>query len=442
MQTWKRGLSLALALLLTAGLAACAKEPEPEGRPMAGISSQEKPNEEATAPETPPEPEEPEEPEGLTGQWRQVDADPDGMYYVANIDEDSIEVFRVKDGTPLCALFWSGTFTAPDTLEDTHTWESEANSERAESALLASSDMRKRFTYEDGKLSFPTTYLDTITTIQLEKDKWMPRPVTTADKIENISYFPTVAGGIEFSLPTYYSECGRASNATTSSAFWASTCEAEPVAEIVIRVAVLDISGEELNEFTEVVTKVGYCYRYDIENIIISGMEDITVAGYDVIKHTCIVPGGNLNREAWIFNPDTKELIWVLIELDDNFKKSECDYWGDFDRILETAVLADTTSSAPAPVTPAPASGIRPEFKEMLDSYEAFFDSYIEFMEKYETSDNSAAMMADYMDFMSQYFDTLEKMEALGDEEMSDEEAAYYTEVNLRISQKLLAAAQ
>ncbi len=95
----------------------------------------------------------------------------------------------------------------------------------------------------------------------------------------------------------------------------------------------------------------------------------------------------------------------------------------------------------PAPED-TPAAGIRPEFKELLDSYEAFFDSYAEFMQKYKESGNSAAMLTDYLDFMNQYLDMSEKLNALGEEEMNDEEAAYYLEVTLRISQKLLEVAQ
>ena len=38
--------------------------------------------------------------------------------------------------------------------------------------------------------------------------------------------------------------------------------------------------------------------------------------------------------------------------------------------------------------------------------------------------------------------DLSEKLNALGEEEMNDEEAAYYLEVTLRISQRLLKAAQ
>ena len=92
------------------------------------------------------------------------------------------------------------------------------------------------------------------------------------------------------------------------------------------------------------------------------------------------------------------------------------------------------------PAGSEPAEGIRPEFKEAMDSYEAFFDEYIAFMKAYSESGNSLAMMDDYLSYMQKYVDMTAKLEALGDGSMSDEEMLYYTEVMLRISQKLTDA--
>ncbi len=88
----------------------------------------------------------------------------------------------------------------------------------------------------------------------------------------------------------------------------------------------------------------------------------------------------------------------------------------------------------------APAEGIRPEFREAMDSYEAFFDEYIAFMKAYSESGNSLEMMDDYLSYMQKYVDMTAKLEALDDGSMSDEEMLYYTEVMLRISQKLTDA--
>ncbi len=87
-------------------------------------------------------------------------------------------------------------------------------------------------------------------------------------------------------------------------------------------------------------------------------------------------------------------------------------------------------------------SDIRPEFKEAMDSYEAFFDEYVEFMQKYQESDDATSMLTDYANYMSQYAETMEKLGELEDENMTTAEAAYYLEVTTRINQKILEVAQ
>ena len=62
-------------------------------------------------------------------------------------------------------------------------------------------------------------------------------------------------------------------------------------------------------------------------------------------------------------------------------------------------------------------------------------------MKKFSSSDSTAELMLEYATFMAKYADTMNKMDKLGDEDLSDEELAYYIEVTARIEQKLLAVA-
>ncbi len=82
-------------------------------------------------------------------------------------------------------------------------------------------------------------------------------------------------------------------------------------------------------------------------------------------------------------------------------------------------------------------SDISPEFKKMMDSYEAFFDEYVEFMKKYKNSSNTAAMMTDYAEYMTKYADYMKKLDEVDEDELTTAEVAYYTEVNARIMKKL-----
>lgn len=81
--------------------------------------------------------------------------------------------------------------------------------------------------------------------------------------------------------------------------------------------------------------------------------------------------------------------------------------------------------------------GIRADFKEAIDSYEAFFDEYVVFMKKYKESPNATDMLADYSSYITKYADMMSKIEALQTDDLSTAELAYYADVLGRINQKL-----
>ena len=66
------------------------------------------------------------------------------------------------------------------------------------------------------------------------------------------------------------------------------------------------------------------------------------------------------------------------------------------------------------------------------------------FMKEYENAsqDDVLGMMDEYTDYLKQYTETMSKMEALDDGDLSTEEALYYAEVTNRISKKLIEVAQ
>lgn len=109
---------------------------------------------------------------------------------------------------------------------------------------------------------------------------------------------------------------------------------------------------------------------------------------------------------------------------------------------VETEAPETNAPETEAPETAAPekSAGIRPEFKEMMDSYEEFFDEYIAFMEKYDDADNPMELMADYLKYLTEYSEMLEKMEDVDQSELSDEELKYYIDVTARIEKKLIDA--
>ena len=81
---------------------------------------------------------------------------------------------------------------------------------------------------------------------------------------------------------------------------------------------------------------------------------------------------------------------------------------------------------------------IRPEIKEAIDSYESFMNEYVEFMKKYESSNDVASLAAQYTEFASKYADVESKFDALENDDLNDAETTYYIEVQTRINNKLL----
>lgn len=107
-----------------------------------------------------------------------------------------------------------------------------------------------------------------------------------------------------------------------------------------------------------------------------------------------------------------------------------------------------TESSAPAEEATDTSSdeqtdstGIRPEVKEFLDSYESFMNEYADFMEKYNNSSDVASMMKDYTTYMTKYADFTQKYEDLGDDDLNDEELKYYVDVQSRVTKRLIDVA-
>lgn len=82
--------------------------------------------------------------------------------------------------------------------------------------------------------------------------------------------------------------------------------------------------------------------------------------------------------------------------------------------------------------------GVDPDLKAFLDEYEAFMYDYIEFMDKYENSDDVISMLNDYTKMMTKYAEFAEALEEYDEDEMSAADAAYYLEVTNRVNQKML----
>ena len=60
---------------------------------------------------------------------------------------------------------------APEIAEEPYTWDSVNDKEKTDSAILASGDDTKTFTYKDGQLSYSVSAMGNTQTVRLEKQE-------------------------------------------------------------------------------------------------------------------------------------------------------------------------------------------------------------------------------------------------------------------------------
>lgn len=105
-----------------------------------------------------------------------------------------------------------------------------------------------------------------------------------------------------------------------------------------------------------------------------------------------------------------------------------------------TAAAADADAAARAAVQNGDYSLVNPDFKATMDEYEAFYDGYINFMKTYNATDDVAALMTSYLDWMSRLATWSEKIDAIDEDSLSAADDAYFLLVTLRIEKKSLEA--
>lgn len=145
---------------------------------------------------------------------------------------------------------------------------------------------------------------------------------------------------------------------------------------------------------------------------------------------------GKTGKCTHVVFPSEKDNKWIYVSL---YVSDDADfsYSADFMKMIKAIKKNDGTISE-GNTSSSALKGIRPEFKKTMDSYEAFFEKYIDIIKRYQANPSDLSLMMDYFEYLEKYSDAIEKLDALGDEDMSTEETVYYTKTMLRIKQKLL----
>jgi len=121
------------------------------------------------------------------------------------IDDGTIEIYwQIEDGTT--SLYWAGTYDAPTSAANEYTWESVNDKSRTETALLASGDDTKTFTYKDGVISYSVSIMGVTTTVELERSDDVNIKVQKAVPMDDILPLELIDSGyaVKKGFSAYY----------------------------------------------------------------------------------------------------------------------------------------------------------------------------------------------------------------------------------------------
>lgn len=104
----------------------------------------------------------------------------------------------------------------------------------------------------------------------------------------------------------------------------------------------------------------------------------------------------------------------------------------------ETDAPVEEASEEAKETTTNLVEGMRPEFKEAMDAYEAFYDEYCEFMTDYNENPSDMTLLLKYGEMLTKAVEMDEAFSKWEDEDLNDAELKYYLEVNNLVMQKLI----
>ena len=130
---------------------------------------------------------------------------------------------------------------------------------------------------------------------------------------------------------------------------------------------------------------------------------------------------------------DTNKVIDESIVEDEIDSTEETDASG-----TEEIENENTPHESTASDEEAPATGIRPDFKEAMDAYEAFYEEYCDFMKKYSENPTDLTLLTEYGDMLTKAAEMDKTFEEWNEDDLTAEELQYYMEVNNRVMQMLV----
>lgn len=123
----------------------------------------------ATAAEVKPVEETPQAPD-LVGAWKQSNSKSETDFMTAAIADGVISIHWELGSEDITAVYWVGTFEAPEDPDGPHTWISERDTAATDTAVMASTDDTKEFTYDKDNISFTVSLQGESATVEMKKN--------------------------------------------------------------------------------------------------------------------------------------------------------------------------------------------------------------------------------------------------------------------------------
>lgn len=111
---------------------------------------------------------------------------------------------------------------------------------------------------------------------------------------------------------------------------------------------------------------------------------------------------------------------------------------GDMVAYFQKVSQDQTVPQTEAPTEETTASGLRPEFKQAMDSYESFYNEYVDLLKQYKANPTDFSILTKYMSMLSKVEEIDAAFKAWDSSDMTSEELKYYLEVSTRIQKKLV----
>lgn len=108
------------------------------------------------------------------------------------------------------------------------------------------------------------------------------------------------------------------------------------------------------------------------------------------------------------------------------------------------ATTEPTTEATTVPTTEAPAElidGMRPEFKEAMDAYEAFYKEYCELLKKYTANPTDFSILGQYANMLTKADEVDKAFQKWDESDLNSEELKYYLDVNNRVLKMMVDVA-